>query len=303
MKLLGLSCGRKNGNGEILLKQSLLAAQETGDIEVEIVRLLDININPCIGCEGCTQSMSKGGSGECVRWKDDDGIWLRNKFEGCDGLITSAPCFVLRPSGNYCSMNDRFLGFSPRYLMEVFKRKKKVGAAIASGGSDWTQLMMAQMMPLFFMLNMKVVDKLQAHWVASPGQALLRDDLLERAAQLGRNVAGAMKKPIEEVSFMGDHLGICPYCHSDLLTVGKNRTVECSICAIKGELTITGDEIAVAWNEDDIKHIRWEPLGMQSHFADIKETHGKFFQGKELYQARVEAFKAFAPYVTPAAAV
>jgi multimeric flavodoxin WrbA len=301
MKLLGLSCGRKNGNGEVLLKEALLAAQQTGDVEVEIIRLLDIDIKPCIGCEGCTQSMSKGGSGECVRWKDDDGIWLRDKFEACDGLITSAPCFVLRPSGNYCSMNDRFLGFSPRYLMEVFNRKKKVGAAIAVGGSDWTQFMLVQMMPLFYMLNIKVVDKFQAHWVPSPGQAVLRDDLLERAAKLGRNIASAMKKPVDEVGFMGDSLGVCPYCHCDLLAVKEKRVVVCPVCDIKGELSIVGDEITVAWSEEDLKHIRWEIAGMGSHLQDIKENHGKFREAIDVARQKLVKYQDFAPYVSPVA--
>jgi multimeric flavodoxin WrbA len=301
MKLLGLSCGRKNGNGEILLKEALLAVKEAGGIDVEIVRLLDLDINPCTGCEGCTQSMTKGGTGECVQWKNDDALWLRDRFDACDGLIASAPCFVLRPSGRFCTMNDRFLGFGPKFLMGVFHRKKRIAAAIASGGSDWTQLMMAQMMPALFMLNMKVVDQFQANWVASAGHVLLRDDLIERARKLGVNVASAMKKPVEEAAFMGDRPGTCPYCHTDLVTLQKKRVVECPICGIKGELSIKGDEISVAWNEEDIKHIRWEPLGMKSHFNDIMETHGKFAKGREMASARIGKYTAFAPFAKPKA--
>lgn len=299
MKLVGLSTGRKMGNGEILLKEALLAAQETKGIEVEIVRLFDLNIHPCVGCEGCTQSLSKGGTGECVRWKDDDALWLRGKFEECDGLIVSAPCFIMRPSGNYCSMNDRFLGFGPKFLMGVFQRKKKVAAAIATGGSDWTQLMMIQLMPALFMLNMKVVDFFQANWVALAGQVLLNDELLARARRLGRNVAEAMVKPIEEVAYRGDKQGVCPYCHQDLLTILRAKTVQCPLCGIKGELNIVEGEIVVSWSEEELKHIRWEPLGMGAHFRDIKETHGKFMQGKDIVKAKIGRYKTFSPYALP----
>ncbi|MBW2067086.1 MAG: hypothetical protein JRJ03_19435 [Deltaproteobacteria bacterium] len=37
MKLLGLACGRKMGNCEILLKEALMSAEELG-VEVEIVK-------------------------------------------------------------------------------------------------------------------------------------------------------------------------------------------------------------------------------------------------------------------------
>ena len=49
MKLLGLGAGRKMGNSEILLKEALIAAEETG-VQVELLRLHDLNIKHCIGC-------------------------------------------------------------------------------------------------------------------------------------------------------------------------------------------------------------------------------------------------------------
>jgi multimeric flavodoxin WrbA len=299
MKLLGLSAGRKMGNGEILLKEALMAAQESGGIEVEIVRFFDLDINPCTGCEGCTQSLSKGGTGECVRWKNDDALWLRDKFDACDALITSAPVFELRPSGNYCSMNDRFLGFGPKFLMGVFRRKKRVGAAIATGGSDWVQLALPQMMLALFMLNIKVVDQYAATWVPRPGQVLLRDDHMARVRKLGLNVATAMKKPIEEVEYMGDEPGTCPYCHSDLVVMMKNRVVQCPVCGIRGDAGVANGELNVAWREKDIQHIRWEPLGMESHFKDIQVMHGKFEAAKDLVKEKLQKYKDFAPYVKP----
>ena len=298
MKVLGVSAGRRNGNGEILLKEALMTIQESGDMDVEIVRLLDLDINPCTGCEGCTRSLSNNGTGECVQWKNDDALWLRGKFEKCDALIMSSPVFVIRPSGSFCTMNDRFLGFGPKFLMGVFE-KKRIGAAIATGGSDWVQLCLPQMMPSMFMLNLKVVDQLQGSWVGSPSHVLLRDDLIARARKLGRNVATALNKPIEEVEYMGDDPGTCPYCHSDLLTILKNRTAQCPICGIKGEMRIVDDELIVVWNEDDIKHIRWESMGMGRHFNDIKENHCKFAEGKDLVKEKIAKYKSFAPYVKP----
>ena len=43
---------------------------------------------------------------------------------------------------------------------------------------------------------------------------------IERAKQLGRNVAQAMNKPIEEVTYKGEASGVeCPVCHCNVLLV------------------------------------------------------------------------------------
>lgn len=62
MKVLGLTCGRKLSNTEILVKEALMGAEETG-AEVELVRLLDLNIKPCTGCNSCVIDLfERGGS-------------------------------------------------------------------------------------------------------------------------------------------------------------------------------------------------------------------------------------------------
>jgi len=52
-KIIGLSCGRKNGNSEILLKEACMAAEEVG-IKTEIIRTIGLNMKPCRGCEACS---------------------------------------------------------------------------------------------------------------------------------------------------------------------------------------------------------------------------------------------------------
>ncbi|MBI5440840.1 MAG: flavodoxin family protein [Deltaproteobacteria bacterium] len=297
MKLLGLSAGRKMGNGEILLKESLLAAEEAGGVEVEVVRLWDLEINPCTGCEGCTLSLATGGTGECVRWKDD-ALWLRGKFEQCDALIVSAPVFELRPSGSYCTMNDRFLGFGPRFLMGCYHRPPKVGAMLAAGGSDWVQLALPQLTLAFHMLNIRVVDQYVATWVGRPGHVLLREDHLARARRLGEAVADAAKKPAGGAEYVGPS-GACPHCHTDLLTHLPNRTVECPICGIKGQVSIVDGEFAYLWDQADPKHFRWGPEGAEAHFKDILAKRLEYDAARDVVKQRAERYRAYAPYVRP----
>ena len=75
---------------------------------------------------------------------------------------------------------------------------------------------------------------------------------LARARRLGRNVVEAMRLPIGEVAWMGDEMGTCPVCHSDLLTVTRQNPVICPICGIKGWLRTDGDAITVEFTEDNL---------------------------------------------------
>ena len=54
MRLLGLSCGRRMGNSEILLKEALMGAEESG-IQADFIRMLDLDIKQCLMCRAlCT---------------------------------------------------------------------------------------------------------------------------------------------------------------------------------------------------------------------------------------------------------
>ena len=63
MRLLGLSCGRKMQNTEVLVKEAMMAAEDVG-AEARMIRLLDLDIKPCKGCTLCARSLMQGGPGE-----------------------------------------------------------------------------------------------------------------------------------------------------------------------------------------------------------------------------------------------
>jgi multimeric flavodoxin WrbA len=49
VKVLGITCGRRMSNTEILVKEALMGAEQAG-AEVELVRLHDLYLKPCTGC-------------------------------------------------------------------------------------------------------------------------------------------------------------------------------------------------------------------------------------------------------------
>ena len=50
MKVLAVSAGRRMGNCEVLLRHAMRGAAEAG-CEVQLIRLQDFEIKPCLGCE------------------------------------------------------------------------------------------------------------------------------------------------------------------------------------------------------------------------------------------------------------
>ena len=98
MSILGLHCGRRMGNSEILLKDPLMGAEEISGAEVEIIRLMDLTIKPCTGCEACTKKRSRGEEMECVV-KGDHMSFLLEKLLQCDALDSEHPGLYPHSSG------------------------------------------------------------------------------------------------------------------------------------------------------------------------------------------------------------
>ena len=85
MKVLGIVCSpRKNGNTEILVKEALDSAHKLG-AETEMIKVSDVNITPCDGCETCDIT------GECKIEDDMQGIYT--KLLQSDGIILGSPVY------------------------------------------------------------------------------------------------------------------------------------------------------------------------------------------------------------------
>jgi multimeric flavodoxin WrbA len=276
-KIIGLSCGRKNGNSEILLKEALMAAEELG-VKSEIIRAMDLRIKPCKGCEACTMAFAQGKKPECAI-KDDDVPWILEKtcLEDC-GLIVSVPTYHLRANSYFEMIGERLL---PTMLSNPWILKKtRVGAIICVGGGefDWTPLALTTA-SIFVQHTRLVVDRIQVNGATAPGSVLMNRKALERARQLGRNVARAMMKPIEKAKFVGDETAVsCPVCHCNVLQVpDKFPDVYCPVCWIHGVISWYGDRMNVKWNEEDVKHPRFSEYGVSTHMKEIGMKQGKFF--------------------------
>jgi multimeric flavodoxin WrbA len=294
-KLVAVSCGEKMGNTEILLKEACMAAEGEG-VAVELIRLLDLKIEPCRGCKRCNHPESDG---DCVI-KDDDIPFLLEKIHWDDcGLIVGAPVYFLTPPGLFKLVVDRTIPYIRR-RPEAFLQKTRVGAAIGVGGSDvgWVNFCLP-LLNSFLMLTRELVDQMQAFHVGESGHVLLKEDTLARARQLGRSVAAAMSMPAEQVHWMGDEPGLCPVCHSNLLEVdGSLPKVTCPVCNIKGVVRVDASAMAVRWEEGWREKRRWGERDLVEHIAEIEKTQQEFFQNEQEIRLRRERYRAYSDVIT-----
>ncbi|CUN23187.1 NAD(P)H-dependent oxidoreductase [Eubacterium ramulus] len=300
MKTLLLSAGRKNGNNEILGKQALMQIQKKCGSEIQIIRLQDLHIEQCIGCESCMRSLVSGGDGKCIMKDKDDMAWLLEQVKDVDAIILSAPIYDLIPSGNMITLLNRVLGVGLEYR-NMCKQQKKVGAVIAVGGSDWIDL--TEPLITLSLINLCkgsiVVDRLIVGGNTAPSMVLLDDELMERAALLGDRVADALTDKKER--FYKGEKGVCPSCHCNLLIPTGKNNVSCAFCAAKGKILSVSEELKIEWDQESIDHNRFTEAGEMQHQEDIRTANKKAFcvDGKQLIADKKKIYMEYKPYIQP----
>jgi flavone/flavonol reductase len=212
--------------------------------------------------------------------------------EDC-ALILSAPVYHARPNGYFMCITERLLPVMFSH-MNILK-KTRVGGIIGVGGGDWTALQLS-LMNIYLQHTRILVDQMQVQYMPRPGAVLADPTIMARARLLGKRIAEAILKPIEQAKYLGeDTPASCPVCHCNVLHIpGKLTEVICPVCAVKGTMVADGNGMVIKWNEEDVKHPRFSEWGITSHMADVGKLHEKFF--KEDIGKVNELVKKYAAY-------
>jgi multimeric flavodoxin WrbA len=299
-KVLGLGCGQPHGSAEILLKAALRAAAGEG-AEVELVRLDELRM------------ISADGTGP------DDAAWLWERLVACDGLIVSTPImsrtvaarlkllvdWLLGPNADAAIVDGllalRREGREPAVPFRVDERvlKPRVAGFLAVGGSltsQWKSLALPIMHTATFSMQIAVVDQVQFGGAGTPRSAVLDTAATDRAAVLGRNVAGQLGVPFDQARYLGPP-GLCPMCHLDIVAL-RGADVECATCGARGQL---GPDLKVAWTDLSTSVISMAEK--RAHGAEIQET-AELHRGRRAeIEERAAAFDAYDLIVRPERAV
>ncbi|QWT17681.1 flavodoxin family protein [Collinsella sp. zg1085] len=305
-KIVGVSFGTKNGNNDAFCKEALIAAQEAG-CEVEFIRAQDLTIKHCTGCITCVKMLMSGRGNMCIHKDDFD--WLAMEMFRADGVLMVDPIFEKGASGLFHTIMDRFgprMDTGNNYICADIAQKNiaegkpgkmpdpaimspKVVSYIAIGGSDWGTHVESDHQIQAMTPSWKVIDN---EWFSWAKTALMEDEMVARAHQIGVNLAEAAKD-IEHAEYKGDE-GICPHCHAKdfYIKPGTARAI-CTVCGLEGELSIVDGAAKVTYSDDEWHKAHDIASGKQIHGMDIAQNEGRLAELKktDAYKERIKYYK------------
>lgn len=309
MKILGIACGREAANSEILLIEALEAARQTDGVEVELLRLNDLSLPKGLAC---TNDFDV----------PDDSDWLWERLLECDGFIISTPVYNRSIPGRLKDVADLLLGpeADMGFMLEmkelrargdrrgdVFRLddrlfKNRVAAFIAVGGAtvpSWKSLALPTCYALTLSMKMSVVDMMLVKGVAEAGAITVDSESLERARQVGGNVAGQLGLAPEAVEFKGRR-GLCPSCHLDVFVLRENGQAECATCGVTGVLGRRDGAHVFTATEQQLAKSLLGLEGARDHFWEITEVADRVQEHLDEIDENRKAYQKYDAIVRPA---
>jgi multimeric flavodoxin WrbA len=303
MRLLGVCAGAAGGSAEILLKAALMEA-ETRGIAVSWLGLDDLRIS----------------TGPTLAPADDDCDWFWEQVMAADGVIYSSPIYSRTTPGKLRLLTDRVFGpHADVGFIELLLEQERAGRAIqvpfapderalrhrvaafiCTGGAltpQWNTLALPLMHSLAFSMRSAVVDQVVFAGAGTPSSIVLFPEAIERARQLGANVAEQVGRSYDEVRYRGEP-GLCPLCHLNVIDL-HGTDVECATCGAAGRLEVA----------DGVPRVVFDPAGLdasvismaekRAHAAEILQTAAAHAERAEEVGAGSAPFAAWHPPITP----
>ena len=195
MKLLGIVCSpRTNGNTEVLVKEALDTARNLG-AETEMIKVSDLNITPCDGCESCDIT------GECKI--EDDMRDIYTKLLYSDGIIFGSPVYFWGVTAQAKAIIDRTFVFRRDRRL----RNKVAGAVVVArdSGASATFGALSDFFNLHRMIparsiGPRTVEELAQEWgggviayADKPGEVKKDEQAIAKAQSLGKAIVETLQ--------------------------------------------------------------------------------------------------------------
>lgn len=308
MKILGISGGALNGNNDSMCKEALMGAQKEG-ATIKFIRLLDLDIKHCTGCNACCKSLMSGRGGICTLKDDFD--WLRDQILDADGIIFSIPIFEKGAMGLFRTILDRFGPRADRGMntigTKISKEKNgvlpdqrllmnKVVSYIGLGGSEWVTRIQCDFELLSMILMWKTIHNVAFDWSVN---IIVDDERRKQINEIGRELSKAALN-YDEAKHLGDS-GICPHCHNRNFYLNNNSNEAiCCVCGIIGEITVVNNQIYFNFPEEQLIHAHDTMSGKYIHVDDIHKNledlninkkSNKFNEYKNMYKQFIQPTK------------
>lgn len=262
-KVLGVVAShRKLANGEILVKEAAAAMGEA--VELELIRLAELNLQPCRACYACLVPDQP-----CPT--QDDLYFLFERMKEADGIIFSAPCYALGPAGITKLFGDRIIALA-QHVKEIWgKPCVIIGTAGIEGWEGYT------LSALIANARFMGLDVKDAHLFigALPGESLEKPSAHERIRTLGQALFGSPRQA---------KVGECPTCWSDLWKFSAPNHAYCPLCGQKAELQYS--EQGVNWFFGPAGR-RFEKDQLEEHFQGWLRGQVREFMGRRKALAEI----------------
>ncbi|HZK54010.1 MAG TPA: flavodoxin family protein [Desulfosporosinus sp.] len=263
-KILGLVASqRKIANGEILIKEAAASIGE--DFELELIRLPELNLQPCRACYACLAS------DQCCPVKDDL-YFLLDKIKEADGIILSAPCYALGPAAIIKLFGDRIIALAQQLDVLWGKPCVIIGT---TGIKGWEGYTLSALIANARFIGFDVKDA-YVFLGALPGQALDNATSFKRIRAMGATLFSVPRQPEE---------GQCPTCWSDIWKFPESNHAVCPLCG--QEATICASENGLQWDFGPTGQ-RFQKEALTEHFQVwLKDQVREFLdRRKELSEIR-----------------
>ncbi len=179
MKIVGfVGSPRKGGNTEILVKEVLKGANESG-AETEIVNLNNLDIKPCQACMHC-----KSNNGECAT--DDDMQAIYNQLKESDAVVIGSPIYMWQMSAQTKLFTDRLYA---AYGLEKEINKKDMVLVFSQGSPDENAFdNYINSTKDMFEIGFNVKGVISSYANQAPGDVNSKVDVLQNARKIGKNL-------------------------------------------------------------------------------------------------------------------
>jgi len=236
------------GNSEVLIRVALKAAEREG-AETELIRLTDLEIRPCKGCMACIFKGERCAIG-------DDMPGLIDAIVDADGLIVSAPTYMLGPPGIIKMALDRLIELMyPDRLRALGARRRASGIlAVATDPENWAPFTLPILKLFCYACLAPPVD-----WAilkaSGPGEIALDEGAFGTARRIGLSAIRALRG--EAAVRPGPPRACCPICGGELLRLEGDTYVSCPICGVKGKVVPSGDGLELSFEPSELGEARW----------------------------------------------
>ena len=179
MKIVGfVGSPREGGNTEILVKEVLKGASESGAI-TEIVNLNKLDIKPCQACMHC-----KSNNGECAT--DDDMQGIYDQIKESDAIVLGSPIYMWQMSAQTKLFTDRLYA---SYGLEEEIHKKDLALVFSQGSPDKNSFSnYINSTKEMFELGFNVKGVISSYANQAPGDVSSKDDVLKNARKIGKDL-------------------------------------------------------------------------------------------------------------------